>query len=187
MIRCDTDATSLRSPLQQHTPFLRGVSFRCRRGVNSGCRLTSSARGCAARCRLLASAAARRQRAQHCRSSRSRSSPHWTQSPAARYRERARGVPSGSGRGRRRRLCTIVCGVRRQCIPYRPTPGRRCPGERRTGYTRCPAAASRRDYPTAPPACCAPAGAGLEFPPADTAQPGRPQPLLSSPHAVQLQ
>ena len=40
MIRCDTDATSLRSPLQQHTPFLRGVSFRCRRGVNSGCRLT---------------------------------------------------------------------------------------------------------------------------------------------------
>ncbi len=26
--------------LQQHTPFLRGVSFRCRRGVNSGCRLT---------------------------------------------------------------------------------------------------------------------------------------------------
>ena len=27
-------------PLQQHTPFLRGVSFRCRRGVNSGCRLT---------------------------------------------------------------------------------------------------------------------------------------------------
>ena len=24
----------------KHTPFLRGVSFRCRRGVNSGCRLT---------------------------------------------------------------------------------------------------------------------------------------------------
>ena len=44
MIRCDTDATSLRSPLQQHTPFLRGVSFRCRRGVNSGCRLTTRAR-----------------------------------------------------------------------------------------------------------------------------------------------
>ena len=45
MIRCDTDATSLRSPLQQHTPFLRGVSFRCRRGVNSGCRLTRLVRG----------------------------------------------------------------------------------------------------------------------------------------------
>ena len=40
MVRCDPDATSLRSPLQQHTPFLRGVSFRCRRGGNSGCRLT---------------------------------------------------------------------------------------------------------------------------------------------------
>ena len=34
-------------PLQQHTPFLRGVSFRCRRGVNSGCRLTPGAEGTA--------------------------------------------------------------------------------------------------------------------------------------------
>ena len=90
---------NFRSPLSRSPPHSahRPAAIRFRRRSRTSAYSRGRSGGCAARCRAVASACSRLQRAHASRSGRSRGAPHLVHQPAARYRVRARGRFAWSG------------------------------------------------------------------------------------------